>query len=330
MPLSELAAPLEGWNGRCVCGATPQRRISWTFPFGGPGFDYLVCDECGTLLLTPRPTAEQLTHAYETGYFGAGQHKFSPPIEALVGLSRHRRIRLADGLLRQVTGGRPGRVLDLGCGDGRFLDRLRALGHEVVGTELSEATSRRAAGIPGIDLRLGALDESAFPPESFHLVSAWHVLEHLPDPGLTLAQCRRWLAPGGALLIAVPNAASWQARIFRAAWFHLDPPRHLYQYDEAALRRILGQTGFDVAEVHHFTFGQNVYGVLQSALNCLGNPPAELYELLKGNRRGAVPWRLLPPLLLGAALFPPSFAFALCEALAGRGGTIELISHRRP
>jgi SAM-dependent methyltransferase len=312
----------------CPCGETAWRRVEWTSRGRGPSVNYLACSACGTLRLDPRPTEQQLAAAYDPTYFGAGANKFVPPIEPVVALSRGRRVRRATQLLRQVAGARPGRVLDLGCGDGRFLEQMMARGHPAAGTELSAATARRAARIQGIDLRTGALGEASFPRQSFHLITAWHVLEHLPDPGRMLGLCRQWLAPGGLLLLAVPNAVSWQASAFRASWFHLDPPRHLYQFSTAGLRRILGTAGFELAAVRQFNFGQNVYGVLQSTLNALGGRPARLYELVKGNHRRERGWDLAVPVLCGALLLAPSLAFALCEALAGRGGTIEVVARQ--
>jgi SAM-dependent methyltransferase len=303
------------------------RRVVLRAPASGGDVGYLACSGCGTLRLDPLPTGEQLAAAYDEAYFGAGATKFISLVDPIVGLSRLRRVHRAEGLLRQVTGGRPGRVLDLGCGDGFFLERLVAKGHAAAGTELSAATAKRAARVAGIDLRTGTLAESSFPAASFDLVTAWHVLEHLPEPGLTLARCRRWLAPGGMLLAAVPNSGSWQARVFGAAWFHLDPPRHLHQFSTASLARVLAVAGFEPVAVRQFSFGQNVYGVMQSTLNALGGAPAKLYEQLKGNRRQSRALRLAVA-ALGGFLFPPSLGFALCEALAGRGGTIEVVARR--
>jgi SAM-dependent methyltransferase len=324
------AAPGAGCQPEiCPCGETAWRHEEWTSRGHGRRVGYLACIACGTLRLEPRPTEQQLAAAYDPAYFGAGANKFVSPIEPIVALSRGRRVRRAARLLRQAAGAGPGRVLDLGCGDGRFLEQLLPRGHAVAGTELSPATALRAARIQGIDLRTGALDEGSFPRESFHLITAWHVLEHLPDPGRTLRLCRQWLAPGGRLLIAVPNAGSWQAGVFRASWFHLDPPRHLYQFSAAALRRILAAAGFEAIAVRHLTFGQNVYGVLQSTLSAVGGRPAQLYELLKGNEHREPAWRFALPVLCGALLLPPSLVFALCEGLAGRGGTIEVVAQAR-
>ena len=73
----------------------------------------------------------------------------------------------------------------------------------------------------------------------FDVMSLWHVLEHLADPDRTLRDCARWLTQGGLLLVAVPNLDSWQARVFRGAWFHLDPPFHLHHFAPGSLARAL-------------------------------------------------------------------------------------------
>jgi len=310
----------------CPCGAVSWRSETWHVRRSVRTVGYQRCTVCGTLRLDPWPTSSELAAAYDPSYFGAGASKFVSAIQPIVALTRGRRVRKALALLHRVAGSQGARVLDLGCGDGRFLEQVMAHGHAVAGTELSEATAPRASRIAGLDLRIGPLGEASFPPASFQLITAWHVLEHLPDPSAMLRLCRRWLAPEGRLVIAVPNADSWQASLFQASWFHLDPPRHLYQLSAASLGRALSVGGFTVTAARHFNLGQNVYGYLQSSLNACGGHPAELYEFLKGNEKETSLWRWVGPVALGSVLLPPSLALAILEAMARRGGTIEVVA----
>jgi SAM-dependent methyltransferase len=293
----------------------------------GTRFHVRPCPSCGRGLLDPAPAASDLLSAYDEAYYGRGARKFVQPIQAGIGWFRRRRAR---ALTRFLGGshGRPRRALDIGCGDGEFLGTLQQLGWECQGTELTSTTARRAAAIPGLSVRTGPLDGGAYPEAGFDVVSLWHVLEHLADPDRTLRDCARWLRDGGLLLVAVPNLDSWQARLFRGAWFHLDPPFHLFHFDPRSLARVLDDAGFEVLETRHLSWHYNPYGVVQSLLNALGFPRDELYEVLKGNQ-GLGRSRRIAQAAVAALALPPAVAMTLLEAAAGRGGTIEVMARRR-
>src|SRR5262249_3479382 len=116
---------------------------------------------------------------------------------------------------------------------------------------------------------------------SFDAVVIWHVLEHLSDPRAALLKARAILKPGGLLMVAVPNLASWQAAATGPAWFHLDVPRHYFHFRTGVLTRLIEETGFAVEETSHFNFEQNAYGWMQSLLNRVGFRANLLYDLLK-------------------------------------------------
>jgi len=280
------------------------------------------------MLLDPCPGPGMIQEAYDEEYYGAGARKFVPAIERFVDAFRDRRAILAARLLRAGGVTASARVLDIGCGSGQFLARLGSMGHECHGTELSAETGARAAKIPGLKLQFGALAPETYPPGFFDLISIWHVLEHLPDPDSVLRLCHGWLREGGALLLAVPNADSWQARLFAGSWFHLDPPRHLYHFNRQSLVAALAQSGFRIEQVRTLSWEQNVYGILQSALNALGFPRDEFYEVLKGNRPITARLRLPVEGLLLLLLSPAALLFAALEGLFGGGGTLEVVARR--
>jgi 2-polyprenyl-3-methyl-5-hydroxy-6-metoxy-1,4-benzoquinol methylase len=312
----------------CPCGGTALGPSAYATARGGERFGLRPCLRCGRLVLDPPPDDAALTAAYDRAYYGIGARKFLQPIES--GLDRFRggRARRLDALVPEAAGRRR-RVLDIGCGDGGFLAALAARGWDCHGSELSPLTAQRAAARTGLPIRTGALASDAFAPGSLDAVSIWHVLEHLRDPDGVLADCARWLAPGGLLLVAVPNVASWQARAFAGHWFHLDPPFHLHHFDPSSLARTLADAGFEVAAVNHFCWQYNPYGVLQSLLNALGFPRDELYDVLKGNHTAwDSPSRLAQALLAGCAL-PAALVWSLLEAVAGAGGTIDVRARRR-
>jgi SAM-dependent methyltransferase len=280
------------------------------------------------MLLDPRPDLGEIPEYYDEEYYGAGSRKFVPAIEGVVDWFRDGRARLAALLVRQGGASARARVLDVGCGSGQFLARLQELGHDCYGTELSAETGARASRVPGLTLRFGTLEPGSFAPESFDLISIWHVLEHLPDPDSVLRVSFGWLRPGGAILIAVPNVDSCQARLFGGSWFHIDPPRHLYHFNRRSLTVSLEKAGFRIERVRTLSWEQNLYGILQSALNAMGFPRDEFYEVLKGNRSVAASPRLPLEALLLAIILPFGVALTAVEAVLGRGGTLEVVARR--
>ena len=124
-----------------------------------------------------------------------------------------------EGILRQFAhaGGSPERVLDVGCGQAALAAEIRALGHQVWGIEASPIAVAKAA--PRIDRCIHAdlLDtraiEAALAGKCFDAILFSDVLEHLYDPLAALRFYARFLAPGGRLLVSVPNALNWQTRL---------------------------------------------------------------------------------------------------------------------
>ncbi len=142
---------------------------------------------------------------------------------------------------------RRGRLLDIGCGSGLFLERMRDFGWQVTGVEPDAAAASAAVKRLGDDvLVVGDIDDSALASQSFDAVTLSHVIEHVPDPVGTQRKCRDLLAPTGTLVCVTPNSRSLGARSFGASWLHWDPPRHLNVFDHASLEQAFRDAGFGV------------------------------------------------------------------------------------
>ncbi|MDP3938375.1 MAG: class I SAM-dependent methyltransferase [Deltaproteobacteria bacterium] len=284
------------------------------------------CARCGMGYLDPQPEPDEIAPFYASEYYGGSGTKFVATVERMrSAMAKRRARRLARGLP-------PGaRVLDVGCGDGRLLEAFAALGFRGVGTERAGRRPRALTSQSDIEVLAGDLTTTGLEPGQFDLGVFWHVLEHLHDPLASLQEAARVLRPGGRLVVAVPNLDSFQARWTGRSWFHLDLPRHLFHFTPGSLTALLSRAGFRVEHVGHFSFEQNPFGILQSALNRLGGggaPVNRLYETLKGNTAGA---RAAGRLAARAAYWlgmPPATLLATLESLVRRGGTIEAWAER--
>jgi SAM-dependent methyltransferase len=311
----------------------PAARQELLFPASdhvtGDPFEVRRCGACGLSLTWPMPEGAAMARYYPDSYYGTPDEKrFAGPVEAAQRLLYGNRVRQVE----RHAGGRPGRVLDVGCGRGFLLDAFRRRGWAVEGTELSEGSSRYAREVLGLRIHLGALQDLGLPAESFDAVAIWHVLEHVGDPGAVLAEARRLLRPGGVLLVGVPNFGSLEARATRAGWFHLDVPRHLIHFTPETLRGGLRAAGLEEVASSFHAPEYDTFSFVQSLENLMGLRMNLLYDALRGRRARfqasdsaigrALAWLLAVP--LGILSVP----LTLIAGAAGQGATLTLLARR--
>ena len=283
-------------NNPCpVCGSLETRKGLTASGFDHPEQTYtlLQCLRCSLVFSPPEPELS-LKGSYSKEYYGSEQKKFVATIEKGTKLLN---FFLARKIFRQLRRIAPDKnqslkILDIGCGRGHLLNHFRNLGCVCHGVErLGAFPTEIRNGIHFYDL---PLKDIAFPARSFDAVVLWHVLEHLTDPLSVLQEVERVLKPEGTLWIAVPNFGSFQSKLFKKHWFHLDLPRHRWHFTRATLQALLVKTGFHPFWVSTFSFEQNIYGFIQSAMNLLSfrESPQVFYECLKhgSEKRKVVPF----------------------------------------
>lgn len=137
------------------------------------------------------------------------------------------------------------RMLDVGCGTGHLMYRHEDLGWKTWGVEMS-AQAAEAARQAGLRVITGQVESADLPRGYFDLIVMMHVLEHVEDPVVVLGHIRPLLAPGGQVLIEVPNADSWGLCFWGTYWFPLELPRHLSHFGRDDLTRLATKTGYRV------------------------------------------------------------------------------------
>ncbi|MCL5884527.1 MAG: class I SAM-dependent methyltransferase [Deltaproteobacteria bacterium] len=138
-----------------------------------------------------------------------------------------------------------GRILDVGCGYGGFIDMMRSRGWNAEGVDPSPAPIAAAAG-KGLSVRLGTLEDLDAPKGYYSAVTMFYVLEHLPDPIGALRKVSGILSPGGILLVRVPHTTPIVRMLspFGFGTSLYDAPYHLYDYSPSVLQRMLKEAGF--------------------------------------------------------------------------------------
>jgi len=141
-----------------------------------------------------------------------------------------------------------GHLLDVGCGSGWLLRQMQNLGWNVEGVD-SDSTAVENAQREGLQVRLGSLEAQQYPDSHFDAITMSHVIEHVHNPLRLLRECHRILKPGGYLVVVTPNAESWGHKLFKKAWLHLDPPRHLHIFTISSLRNLVERAGFKKVKI---------------------------------------------------------------------------------
>ncbi len=239
----------------------------------GGTFHLVRCVECQLMLTNPRPTPESLGLFYPEDY---------PNYQSGIGSSgqrwqwlEHLVLRSRFGYLPQPVGlfGKmlaqlgmwkfharhqrrewipfraPGRLLDVGCGAGAFLERMRAFGWAVTGLEFAADVARRVEQRTGISVHTGTLPHPDLEPESFDAVTMWQVLEHVQNPRQTVEAATKLLRPGGLLVIEVPNIESRSFAEFGEHWRGLELPRHFQHFSPKTLSATLPEDQLRIIEI---------------------------------------------------------------------------------
>lgn len=202
------------------------------------------CTGCGLHYLNPQPTRQELERHYPETYepylAGAGGTlSWSKRLSVEYGLAKRCR-----AVTRYKAGGR---LLEIGCANGLFLDAMRRRGDwELQGVDISPHAVSAAREQLGLDVFQGSLHEAQFASGSFDAVVMWDVLEHVHDPAATLVEIRRILAPDGVLVFRLPMLDAWERRWFGRYWSGWDAPRHLTLFSRQTLSLMLARSGFHI------------------------------------------------------------------------------------
>ena len=208
-------------------------------------FLIVECAECRMVRLYPRPTPEELRRYYPDLPLREPKYGLAGSLSRIVErLQMAGNVRFVRNALKSVAWDGP--VLDVGCGDGRFLRELNLPHDRIVGLDFSVDAASEAWGTNAVPAVCGALPAAPFAPGVFAAITMFQVLEHLYDPLVYVQTAAQLLHPDGRLIIQVPNAGSWQFLIFGERWSGLDIPRHLLLLREDDLINLLDYCGFEV------------------------------------------------------------------------------------
>lgn len=253
---------------RCpCCGGTGNDLYSGMrdLLFGAPGvWNFKECSnsKCAHIWLDPVPIEEDIHKAYKNYYTHAGESgdgytpfwfkKLSVVAKAIAAHTVYNRLkRISMG--GYLNGVQPGRLLELGCGDGKRLLFLREMGWQVEGQEVDPDLIKSLRRDLDVKIHEGDLLQLSLDADCYDAVIMNHVIEHLYEPLSVLRECWRILKPGGRLVAVTPNALSLGHLLYRKSWRGLEPPRHINVFNPRSLSVLAAESGFSKHSVKTVT-----------------------------------------------------------------------------
>ena len=209
-------------------------------------FEIVECKNCGFAYTSPRPIESELGKFYESEEYISHSNTSKGIVSNLY--QRVRKHTLAKKLELINSVGKKGALLDIGCGTGEFLNTMKSGGWETIGIEPSPSARKQGVENYNLDVREEKELEN-FPPNSFNVITMWHVLEHVPHLLERVQKLKDLLKYDGVLIIAVPNRNSHDAKHYGEYWAAYDVPRHLYHFRAQDMRTLMGVVGFEVEKI---------------------------------------------------------------------------------
>jgi SAM-dependent methyltransferase len=201
------------------------------------------CEKCRNAFVAPMPAPDFLAEYYSNYHVGRG------PKGNYAQEEKMRAYHPAElQLVQKYTKGNPGRLLDLGCGKGYFLELCAKAGIDCMGLELSDTAARAAREELGLNVQAGSIHEAKGEIGTFDTVTMWGVIEHLPDPVEVLRSCWDVLKPGGLLIVNTGTGDDWFDRLLPGVNQWYNPPQHLFVFSAPGLAECFRQAGFQMVD----------------------------------------------------------------------------------
>lgn len=208
-------------------------------------FSIQACKNCGFKFTNPRPDLTQIGDYYKAESYISHTNTSKGLISKLYHSVRKYTLKGKLNLINRLIP-RKGKLLDVGCGTGMFLNVCRENGWTVNGIEPDNGARQIAEQINKAAIKTEVL--TSFKNETFDIITMWHVLEHVHLLNETVDWLKERLSNSGYLIIAVPNHESKDAEIYQEYWAAYDVPRHLYHFSQKSIKQLFEQKGFSLKE----------------------------------------------------------------------------------
>jgi 2-polyprenyl-3-methyl-5-hydroxy-6-metoxy-1,4-benzoquinol methylase len=217
------------------------------FSVSGEEFELLLDTELNMLRTHPEP--RDLENYYNSEAYISHTDSSKTLVDKLYQYIKRRNLRKKVRLINKYTTSNK-TLLDIGAGTGSFLESAKYNGWETFGIEPNKK-ARDLAINKSLDLKANI---DLLEKKSFQVITLWHVLEHLPNLDLQINKIVSLLNEDGALILAVPNFLSYDAKYYREYWAAYDVPRHLSHFSQLSIKKLFTQNGMRVVDTRPMIF----------------------------------------------------------------------------
>jgi 2-polyprenyl-3-methyl-5-hydroxy-6-metoxy-1,4-benzoquinol methylase len=213
-------------------------------------FKIVQCENCGFCYTNPRPDAKSIGKYYDSEAYISHSNTKQGLTSRLYQWVRQRALQEKSQLVARLSEFHPKKqmkILDYGCGTGEFLNTCQKEGWRIDGIEPNQSARKQAEDLTGLYIQ-DDLFIKHFEPQSYSVITLWHVLEHVHQLQATLDTLKSLLTPDGVLVLALPNRQTWEAQKFGNYWAAYDVPRHLYHFAPSDVANLAAKHGLMIEE----------------------------------------------------------------------------------
>lgn len=203
-----------------------------------PRVTWWRCPGCGLFFVDPQPDDAELSELYQSVYYDR-----NPDDQHSVDKAQ----RMWSDRLSAIEQHHPrGRVLDVGCGRGEFLQVAQERAWEIRGTEIDSEAVKTAPEPVREQVFIGPFENLPDTEQAFDVITLFDVIEHVRQPLDFLIEARRRLRSGGMVVITTPNLGTFKNRLRgnRCKYFQFERYLHLYHFTKTSLTRALQASGY--------------------------------------------------------------------------------------
>jgi len=210
----------------------------------GEVFQLLYDDEFDMLITSPQPSEDELPKYYKSqdyiSHTDTQRNLFEKLYHFIRRISLKKKLKLINLFFLEEK-----ILLDIGCGTGQFLKIAQQNNWTVFGIEPNEKA--RSIANKKTNNSVSDIEKlSNFKPQSFDVITLWHVLEHLPRLEEHISILKSLLKSNGTLIITVPNYKSYDAKYYKEFWAAYDAPRHLWHFSQSSISKLVVKENMQV------------------------------------------------------------------------------------
>jgi len=227
-----------------VCGSLKLNKVLTANDYlvSGELFDIMECEKCSLRFTSPIPDENEIGKYYKSDKYISHAKRTTSIFDIVYKIVRKYTLRSKRKTVERISKKQNGTLLDIGCGTGDFLIKMKDYGWEISGVEINN--SARAIAEKSIGKTIFNQNEFLNSDKKYDVITLWHSLEHLHELKKYLQKISKSLNANGVVMIAVPNYNSYDAEYYNKDWAAYDVPRHLYHFSPKAMIKLMEKFKF--------------------------------------------------------------------------------------